>query len=121
MPRLPLLALLALAGCTVGPDYQRPAPSAATQAPWIEPGTPGAVDLTWWDSFGDPQLSALVGRALASAPDLQDAQARLAEARATRAAVVGGRLPSVEAKGSVTQNVLSENGQLPLGNIPGFD
>ena len=60
MPRLSLLALLALAGCTVGPDYQRPAPSAATQAPWIEPGTPGAVDLTWWDSFGDPQLSALV-------------------------------------------------------------
>lgn len=121
MPRLPLLALLALAGCTVGPDYQRPAPSAATQAPWVEPGTPGAVDLTWWDSFGDPQLSALVGRALASAPDLKEAQARLAEARANRDAVAGGRLPSVEAKGSVTQNVLSENGQLPLGNIPGFD
>ncbi|AQR75743.1 efflux transporter outer membrane subunit [Sphingomonas sp. LM7] len=121
MPRLPLLALLALAGCTVGPDYQRPAPSAANQAPWLEPGTPGAVDLAWWDAFGDPQLSALVNRALAAAPDLREAEARLAEARANRDAVVGGRLPSLEAKGSVTENRLSENGQLPIGNIPGVD
>lgn len=121
MYRLPLLALLTLAGCTVGPDYQRPPPTAATQAPWLEPGAPGAVDLTWWESFGDPQLSALVTRALASAPDLKEAQARLAEARANRDAVVGGRLPGVEAKGSATENVLSENGQIPLGNIPGFD
>ncbi|TGX55649.1 efflux transporter outer membrane subunit [Sphingomonas gei] len=121
MPRLLILALLPLAGCTVGPDYQRPAPTAATQAPWLEPGTPGVVDLAWWDSFGDPQLSALVNRALASAPDLKEAEARLAEARANRDAVAGGRLPSVEAKGSITENRLSENGQLPIGNIPGVD
>jgi hypothetical protein len=121
MPRLLLALSLLLAGCTVGPDYQRPAPSAATQAPWLEPGTPGAVDLAWWDSFGDPQLSALVTRALASAPDLREAEARLAEARANRDAVAGGRLPSVQATGSATENRLSENGQLPIGNIPGVD
>lgn len=121
MPRLPLLALLALAGCTVGPDYQRPAPTPASQAPWLESGIPGAVDLAWWDAFGDPQLSALVTRALASAPDLKEAEARLAEARANRDAVAGGRLPTLEAKGSVTENRLSENGQLPIGNIPGVD
>ncbi|MDT8757407.1 efflux transporter outer membrane subunit [Sphingomonas psychrotolerans] len=121
MPRLPLLALVALAGCTVGPNYQRPAPTAAAQAPWLEPGTPGAVDLAWWDSFGDPQLSALVNRAIANAPDLREAEARLAEARANRDAVAGGRLPAIEAKGSATENRLSENGQLPIGNIPGVD
>jgi NodT family efflux transporter outer membrane factor (OMF) lipoprotein len=121
MPRLPLLALLALAGCTVGPEYQRLAPTAATQAPWLEPGTPGRVDLAWWDSFSDPQLSALVSRALAGAPDLEEAEARLAEARANRDAVVGGRSPGVEANGSITENRLSENGQLPIGNIPGVD
>lgn len=120
MPRYLLLPLL-LAGCTVGPTYQPPAPSAASQAPWLEPGTPGAVDLAWWDSFNDPQLSALVNRALAGAPDLKEAEARLAEARANRDAVAGGRLPTLEAKGSLTENRLSENGQLPIGNIPGVD
>lgn len=122
MPRLPLLALpLFLAGCTVGPDYQRPAPTAATQAPWLEPGSPGAVDLAWWDNFDDARLSALVARAIASAPDLKEAEARLAEARANRDAAAGGRLPSVQATGSATENRLSENGQLPIGSILGVD
>jgi NodT family efflux transporter outer membrane factor (OMF) lipoprotein len=122
MPRLPLFALpLLFAGCTVGPDYERPAANPATQAGWLEPGAPGSVDLVWWESFGDPQLSALIDRALAGAPDLREAEARLAEARANRDAVAGGRLPTVSVIGSATENRLSENGQLPIGNIPGVD
>jgi NodT family efflux transporter outer membrane factor (OMF) lipoprotein len=113
---LPLFLLLA--ACTVGPDYHAPETKAAPN--WIEAGTPGAVDLSWWDRFGDPQLSALVQRAVASSPDLKEAQARLAEARANREAVAGGRLPTGTVKASATENVLSENGQLPIGNIPGF-
>ena len=113
---LPLCLLLA--ACTVGPDYRAPETRAAPQ--WLEAGAPGEVDLAWWDRFGDPQLSALVQRAMASSPDLKEAEARLAEARANREAVAGGRFPSVTASGSATENVLSENGQLPIGNIPGF-
>lgn len=114
----PLPLFLLLAACTVGPDYR--APETRPAPAWLEAGAPGQVDLHWWDRFGDPQLSALVQRAVASSPDLKEAEARLAEARANREAVAGGRLPSVTAKGSATENVLSENGQLPLGNIPGF-
>ncbi|MEG3149572.1 efflux transporter outer membrane subunit [Sphingomonas sp. ZT3P38] len=122
MPRfLPLLlAGVSLAGCTVGPDYQRPTPPGATAAAWAEPGTPGPVDLAWWDRFGDAQLSALVARAIADGPDLAEAEARLAEARANRDAVAGARLPSLTATGSATETVLSRNGQLPVGQIPGF-
>ncbi|MGK6356738.1 efflux transporter outer membrane subunit [Sphingomonas sp. DT-207] len=121
MPRyLPLLSLtVALAGCTVGPDYRAPQTSAAPD--WIEPGTAGPVDASWWERFGDPQLTALVQRALVGSPDLAEAQARVAEARANRDAAVGGRFPTIEATGSATQNTLSENGQLPIGNIPGFE
>jgi NodT family efflux transporter outer membrane factor (OMF) lipoprotein len=115
-----LLAAAALSACTVGPQYQRPA-RLAPAPDWLEAGTPGAVDLAWWDRFGDPQLSALVARAVAGSPDLAEATARLDEARANRDAVNGGRLPSVSAKGSATENVLSENGQLPVGSIPGFE
>jgi len=123
MPRLlsPLLLGAALAGCTVGPDYKRPETPAASTGKWLEPGAPGQVDLAWWNAFGDAQLSALVERAIAGAPDLKEARARLAEARANRDAVVGGRLPTVSASGSATENRISKNGQLPIGQIPGVD
>lgn len=111
-----LLPMLLASACTVGPDYHAPETKAAPD--WLEAGAPGQVDLQWWDRFGDPQLSALVRRAVTSSPDLREAQARLAEARANREAIAGGRLPSVTAKGSATENVLSNNGQLPIGNIP---
>jgi NodT family efflux transporter outer membrane factor (OMF) lipoprotein len=118
---LPLLALLLLgvSGCTVGPDYQRPEMAASTA--WLEPAAPGAVDAEWWRSFGDPQLVSLVERAIARSPDLREAEARLAEARANRDAARGGRLPQLQATGSATENVLSENGQLPVADIPGFE
>jgi len=111
-----LLPLLLASACTVGPDYRPPETKAAPE--WLEAGAPGQVDLQWWDRFGDAQLSALVQRAVASSPDLKEAEARLAEARANREAIAGGRLPNVTAKGSATENVLSNNGQLPLGSIP---
>jgi multidrug efflux system outer membrane protein len=112
------LAIVSLAGCTVGPDY-RPPKTAVADA-WIEAGTAGPVDRVWWQSFGDPELTRLVEQALASSPDLAEARARLAEARANRDATTGGRLPMVEANGSATKNVLSKNGQIPVGQIPGF-
>jgi NodT family efflux transporter outer membrane factor (OMF) lipoprotein len=115
---LPLLLAAGLAGCTVGPNYHRPETQAAPE--WLEKGTPGPVDLAWWERFGDPQLTALVQRAVASGPDLAEARARLAEARANRDAVAGGRLPSVTARGSATENVVSENGQIPVAKIPAF-
>lgn len=113
------LLLLALAGCTVGPDYERPQPAVAET--WLEHAVPGEVDSEWWHRFGDPQLVGLVERAVASNPDLREAEARLAEARANRDAARGGRLPQLRATGSATENVVSENGQLPIANIPGFE
>jgi len=112
-------AALALSACTVGPDYHGPAPVASSPN-WVEPAAAGAVDTRWWQGFGDPVLSDLVTRALAKSPDLKEAGARLAEARANLDAARGGRLPTVTAKGSATENRYSENGALPVGNIPGF-
>lgn len=113
------LLLMVLAGCSVGPDYQRPA-SPATSAAWLEPGTQGAVDVAWWHQFNDPQLTALIERAFRNSPDLKEAEARLREARANRDVAAGGALPRMNAVGSVTENQLSRNGQIPVGSIPGF-
>jgi NodT family efflux transporter outer membrane factor (OMF) lipoprotein len=115
----PLLALPLLAACAVGPHYDGP-PKVATAAGWVEPADTGAVDTRWWDRFGDPLLSRLMTEADAGNPDVRAALARVAEARASRDAAAGGRLPQVNATGSATTNRLSENGQIPIGNIPGF-
>jgi len=114
---LTLAALLT--GCTVGPDYKKPVMAVSDQ--WLEPSSVGPVDTAWWNSFGDPTLSRLVEQAVASSPDLRQASFRVAEARANRDVAVGGRYPQVDAKGSATRELVSENGQLPVGNIPGFD
>jgi len=117
---LPALLLPAvLAGCTVGPDYERPDVAVADQ--WLEPANAEPVDPQWWSRFGDPVLTGLVERAFADNPSLAEASARLTEARALREAAQGGRLPQGNASGSATENRMSENGQIPVGNIPGFD
>jgi NodT family efflux transporter outer membrane factor (OMF) lipoprotein len=114
-----LLAASALAGCTVGPDYHAPAPRLA--AGWTGPATPGAAETgAWWTSLDDPLLDALVDEMLAANPSLREAQARLAEARAQRDAVRGGRLPQAQISATGSQVELSKNGQIPIGNIPGF-
>ena len=113
------IAAASLAACTVGPDYERPQIDHADV--WLEPAELSAVDMRWWDNFDDPMLVRLIDMAVAGNPDLREAEARLAEARANRDAVRGGRVPEIEANGSVTENVLSRNGQLPVNNIPGFD
>ncbi|MCB2089727.1 MAG: efflux transporter outer membrane subunit [Sphingomonadaceae bacterium] len=114
---LPLLAL-ALSACAVGPDYERP--QSAMAPDWVEPASLEPVDLAWWNSFHDPLLTSLVERAIATAPDVRVAQARLEEARANRDAVRGGRLPSATVTGAANETVLSKNGQLPIDKIPGF-
>lgn len=115
-----LLAIGASSCTTVGPDYQPPEAGAAGNANWIEPAAIGAVDLQWWQQFGDSLLTRLVEQSMANSPDIRIAEARLAEARANRDAVAGRQFPNVNASGSATENRLSENGLLPTDNIPGL-
>ena len=86
------LSSLALAGCVASP----PAPSAAVPVVavptvWAAPVAAAAsaatvaapVDLTsWWRSFKDPELDALVARSLGAAPDLEACAARVRAVRA---------------------------------------
>ncbi len=115
----PLLAMTSLAACTVGPDYRVPEPRIPTQ--WTGPAHEGAVESgAWWKQLDDSLLDSLVDEMLAGSPTLREAQARLAEARASRDAVRGGTGPQAGVSASAGENVLSRNGQLPIGNIPGF-
>ena len=87
-----------LAGCAVGPDYQRPdAPLAeryqAQPAVQQKGSTRSASFAVWWESFEDPLLSQLVSDALAQNLDLARATARMQQARAGLGAATAALLP----------------------------
>ncbi len=99
---------LVLTGCTVGPNYVPP--QTATAPTWHSPLQDGLVAgetdphvlASWWTTLHDPVLSGLIERAVAGNLDLQQARARIREARARRWAAQGALFPTLDATGSAT-------------------
>lgn len=110
-------AAIALAGCTVGPEHRPPVVAGADCACPLGEGAPDAVTTA---AFGDPVLAALVRQALETNRDIAVAEARLREARAGRDVAAGGRLPSVQAAGSVARRQLARRGEVPFDRLPGI-
>jgi NodT family efflux transporter outer membrane factor (OMF) lipoprotein len=97
-----VLAAASLAGCTtVGPDFKRPEPPAASG--YTMAGTPAAPGVSlspdarvagaWWTSLGSSELDQVIRQALADSPTLAEANAVLARARANTDAARGRLLP----------------------------
>lgn len=99
---LPLLAATLLAaGCTMGPDFERPA-APPPEAGYASDGGAAATlgegpGEAWWTAFASPELDALVARALAGNHGLEASRATLQQAHEQIAAVAGRRLPQVTA------------------------
>ncbi len=108
---LALLLAVACAGCTVGPDYRRPDPPAVEKfAPGPAPDIALAarpdrdIPAEWWTLFGAPELDALVRRALAGNPTLEQARARMTEARELLVARTGAtEIPRVDLDAGVVR------------------
>jgi len=114
-----ILFLVLLAGCAVGPDYREP--KLAMPAGWQEAQQKGVdirpAELTqWWTSFNDALLNSLVERAVKSNLDLRIAEARIREARASRAVTASGLWPTLDVSASYSRNRTSENA-LALGSL----
>lgn len=130
---LPLLVAAGLlAGCMVGPDFQRPAPPTAdryTAQPL--PATLGGigdaqhlvvgadVPAQWWTQFHSPELNALVAQALKANPGLAAAQAALRQAQQAQAAGRGALFPSVTADYNVNRQRVA--GTLASPAASGYD
>jgi multidrug efflux system outer membrane protein len=71
-----LLAVF-LAGCTVGPDYQRPTVQSPNEWRIDYPKATEVANTKWWEQFGDPVLNELVETALRENLDIQIAAARI--------------------------------------------
>ena len=93
-----LAAALLLAGCSMIPTYERPAPPVAGSFPYpsAQEGTP-AAQLPWESFFTDARLRSLVATALANNRDLRVAVLNIAQARAQYDIRNADRLPTVGA------------------------
>ncbi|MDN5843007.1 MAG: efflux transporter outer membrane subunit [Alcaligenaceae bacterium] len=99
---------VALAGCAVGPDYQRPEIDVGTAYKEAAP-VPGwqpvradaqAVPADWWRGFSDPQLDRLMDALPQGNLNIAEAEAQVRQAQAALASSRAGFFPSVDAGSS---------------------
>jgi NodT family efflux transporter outer membrane factor (OMF) lipoprotein len=87
------------AGCTVGPDYRRPAaavPALYKEASWAPARPADMVDRgPWWSIYGDPLLDGLERRVDVSNQNLKAAEAAFREAEAIVAQARAGFFPTI--------------------------
>ena len=90
-----------VAGCMVGPKYERPQTPADTNDGYFN-AADHVTDINdfgdaekWWKRFGDPATTELVRQMLEGNYDLKASAARVLQAQATLAQAHGGRFPDV--------------------------
>src|SRR5437870_6034257 len=114
---------VALAGCSVGPNYVRPvaeAPPAYKEAQGWKVAEPKDQQPrgNWWEVFNDPQLSSLLTQVEISNQTLKAAEARVREARALTQAARAAFFPVVTANASASRSG-SGSGAARVGSAGG--
>ncbi len=106
---IPLLAALVLAGCATAPaplaaPVQPPAQFKEAGPRWTVAAPAEAQDRgAWWKAFADPVLDDLVVRAGANNTSIQEAAARLAQARALARRTDADRAPQLGVGAGLTR------------------
>jgi multidrug efflux system outer membrane protein len=121
--RVAAAGLLALwcYGCTVGPDYKKPASAVPPEYRGLAPEQVAQAeavsfgDEAWWDAFQDEVLRDLIRTALNQNYDVRIAAARILEAGAVLGITEADQVPSLSANASGQKAQLADS---HLG--PGF-
>lgn len=130
---------LVVTGCTVGPNYKRPAVDvptvyrqpgedatvanpAATIPPRAVAGTSQNAaaslgDEKWWEVFQDKELQDLIREALKNNYDVRIAATRVLQAQAQLGITRADQLPSVSVGGNVTSQQSAKSGPIPSFEI----
>ncbi len=104
---------LLTAACTVGPGYRPPeghVPPKWTGIPTDQTGQESVVSaapvelVEWWKTFDDPVLNSLVAEAVKSNLNVQEAEARILQARAARGVTASGLYPSITTSDSARRS-----------------
>ena len=114
------LIAVALAGCTVGPDYKRPTLEMPNAWRFEDAAAKDTANSAWWGQFDDRVLNELIEISLRENKDVRIAAARveqfLGQYGTTRAAL----FPQVYLGAGASRQKASEvTGPTPLENIKG--
>lgn len=124
-----LAALACLTACTAGPVYRVPVPEIPATfkeagVTWnrVAPGAAVVHDGPWWEAYGDPVLDALVARALAANPGIEQAEANWRQALASVGQARAAALPAlgVGMSGSRGSNALRQVDPAGLHGLEGL-
>src|SRR5580698_5363417 len=107
-------ASFCLAGCAVGPKYQRAAvpspPAWKTEGPWREAAPKDALPKgAWWEIFHDEQLNGYEQQLMTANQSLAAARDRLDQARSLARVASAGLLPTLSTDPSASRNRYSGN------------
>ncbi|WP_018442091.1 efflux transporter outer membrane subunit [Trinickia symbiotica] len=117
---LAVLACLAMAACTVGPNFEPPKSptpevfnrTQTAQAP--SKAVEGQFGPEWWTLFNDPVLNGLEKQLADANLDVAAASARLLQSRAARRVAGAAEYPTLDGAASYNRERGSENGILSL-------
>ncbi|HMI52911.1 MAG TPA: efflux transporter outer membrane subunit [Candidatus Saccharimonadales bacterium] len=103
-----------LLGCTVGPNYNRPAAQVPAKwdvaEPWRESTPQDALAKgQWWDVFHDDELKALEKQAIDANQTIKVSAARLEQARAAASVQIATQFPTLGTAPAVERQRLSGN------------
>ncbi len=118
MMRKRLLAValgLALGGCAVGPDYQRPEVPIPSQWEVSIQAANELANTAWWEQFGDPELNRLIQTALQENKDVKIAAARVEEYMGRYGVIRSAQFPQVGANAAGSRTRSGES-TLPPGS-----
>ncbi|TPG49064.1 efflux transporter outer membrane subunit [Sphingomonas glacialis] len=114
-----LVSLVALAGCSLAPDYHQPAvavaPAYKEAGPWQAAGTAVAPAGAWWEAFGDATFTALETRIEHGNFNLAAAAARYEEASAAVRHSRAALFPQITAGADVERTRVSQGRPLSSG------
>ncbi|CAE6801690.1 efflux transporter outer membrane subunit [Paraburkholderia haematera] len=111
---------LALTGCAIGPDYQRPATADVQR--YRHAGAANAQanpDVAWWQAFGDPVLSSLVEEAMRNNYDARVAAARIEQFRGQMETARAGLFPQAGVSFGADRQKRSLFANTPLSGFDG--
>ena len=123
-----LLSVTMLAGCAVGPDFERPtldADAGYLGAGDAKIGGAGGVAIAygaevpgrWWELFRNRELDALMKQAIEKNPNLDAARASLKQANEEALAASGSFFPSLSLSGSGTRSDFANGSKVGVYSV----